>query len=220
MKTRWAIGSLVVVAMTAAVGVPTASATTLCEAQKETLCPAGERYNVPQKIQGSAPAGVPLELIFGEVTVKCDESKFAAETKLNEGVGKRLKVEIGVWSAQHKGGECETQAGGKCSTTKWTGLPYAEAGFYATINGLGTLKVEKGATIEVVCGMVKCIYSPKASLELAFIGGLAGEAVLRASGLTLEKQAGSNIFCAMTAKLEAEYAISEPAKALWVSKEP
>ena len=147
MKTKWVVGLLTMAALAVAAVAGTASATTLCEAQKEIVCPAGERYTPPTKLQGSSPFGVPFELVFGEVTVECNESKIAAETKTNKGPGLELKTEIGVWSNKQNGGECETQGGIKCPTTQWTGLPYTENEVHITYtasgNGNGKLRIEK-----------------------------------------------------------------------------
>jgi hypothetical protein len=77
----------------------------------------------------------------------------------------------------------------------------------------------KTLTIEAVCGGVKCIYS-KNGAELEFKGGGAGEAQINANAVKLEKAAGSNAFCSTSATMAAEYLISEPAKAVWITKSP
>jgi hypothetical protein len=199
----------------------TASATTLCTVNVNP-CPAGNRYPEKQNLNASLVAGTVFTVQYGTVTVKCNESSFTSETQKNEGVSARLLTEIGTWTLAHNGGACETAGGVKCTVNKWVNLPYKEAGVYAEGGGgSGSLKVEKNsAKLELVCSGVKCVYN-LLTLKLEFKGGGAGAARLVLNKATMGlSELESSEFCGKTATLSAEYKVTTPATAVWVSESP
>jgi hypothetical protein len=180
------------------------------------LCPAGDRYPEKQKIQATLKAKTEFELNIASATIKCNESVFKGETIKSEGKNLKLTYEVGTWTANKGGGECE--AGGQKCAVKATGLPYAQAGITQTGEANGWITIEKGATFEVTCGTAVCIYG-KSPLAIFMIGGKP--AVLSMLAKKLERTAGSNVICAAEAELTTEYTLTEPAmKEVWVSQEP
>lgn len=76
MKAKCIVILLTVSGLLAA--APAASPTTLCEsAPSPSVCPAGERYAIPQKIQAGLAAKTIFKIVEGGITVECNESKFA-----------------------------------------------------------------------------------------------------------------------------------------------
>jgi hypothetical protein len=222
MKMKCVFALLGVLMITAAFGTGPAAATTLCESKLFT-CPMGERYTpLPQKLQAALTAKTNWALTYGEVTITCNESKLAAEAVKDEGIGKRLKVEIGTLSLGTSGGKCQDQTGTVCTENEWVSLPYIEAGITPSMMtlGNGTFKIDKAARVAIKCEGVKCVYDAE-PLEFELIGGAAGLARLVAKSVTMSKdEIPSALICNKTASLSFDYTITTPAKAVWVSSEP
>jgi hypothetical protein len=211
--------SLAAVLCTVALAGPgSASAETLCSTTPfVNECPLANRLGIPTTIKAQTGEAV---FLAGSLTIKC-VSKIKGETVANLGAGAGLKGKLT---------ELTLTTCTNCNPTSTAeNLPYkfvmtATSGTVGTVDFLQWEALGNPQFKFTGCfGTLTCIYGA-ASIEFKFKASAgATKAAFIEVGTTapvLQKQEGSNVACAGTAKIEkATYEISEPLP-LWLAKEP
>ncbi len=208
----------VAICATALAGIGTASADTLCSTTPfVNECPLANRLGIPTTIKAQTGEAV---FVAGSLTIKC-VSKMKGETVQNLGAGAGLKGKLT---------ELTLTTCTNCNPTATAeNLPYkfvmaATSGTAGTVDFLQWEALGNPQFKFTGCfGTLTCIYGA-ASIEFKFKASAgATKAAFIEVGTTapvLQKQEGSNVACAGTAKIEkATYEISEPLP-LWLAKEP
>lgn len=199
-------------------GIGTASADTLCSTTPVVNeCPLGNRLGIPTTIKAQTGEAV---FVAGSLTIKC-VSKMKGETVENLGVGAGLKGKLT---------ELTLTSCTNCNPTATAeNLPYkfvmaATSGTVGTVDFLQWEALGNPQFKFTACfTTLTCIYGA-ASIEFKFKASASGTkaAFIEVGGTApvLQKQEGSSVQCAGTAKVEkATYEVSEPLP-LWLAKEP
>jgi hypothetical protein len=181
-------------AVLAALGPATASATRLCSVKGE-ICPEAKRWLEGTEITG---ASTTFQIVTASGNMNCNKSKIEGEL-INGGGGAGVAVAARIDTLTFA--ECSI-GGTQCTVATDLLAPYSIQ--FAWTSGFnGTMQISPGW--EFVCGTkLNCAYSaPNAKLTVT--GGEAAE--VGASNLTLSRQ---GTICTTTAKLNAIYVLSSP----------
>jgi RHS repeat-associated protein len=200
-----ALGALAILAAT---GGPTASATTLCSLNGSP-CP-GVEYPSGTKVDGALVSGGKSKFVTSLGTIECTTSTVTGETTSAGGEGKAVEGTIG--SLAFSG----CKLGETSCTATVVNLPHS-ASATATEKGNGTLamKDSEGVGATVKCGLViDCTLSTEEA-KLKLTGG--NPAIASAEAVPLGKLSGAK--CPSEAKWSAEYELSQP-KPLYVVTKP
>ena len=194
-----ATAAIVAVALTAAFGAGSASATRLCEAPGFfTFC------------TSTIPANTPLKLVqlgkskfeIGIFTVECGASTLGGETTNAGGAGEGTAVKVTfpnrafVECTDGKGNPCETEV----LRERWNG------GFYGSGNKDGSLLFDN--EWKFTCGANWCIYQVNVVDEGIVKGGEPARVEVKEEELSII--AGSTNKCAQFPKWSATYEVPTP----------
>lgn len=200
------LAAIAVLAVTAFVGVASASAASTELCSTNTAPCSGTKYlsgtSVSAKLKGTSVAKLETNL----VTVTCTASTVGGKTTSSGGAG----AVTGQISSLTFGGTCKTGGGTTCEVTVLhLATPY-NASIEATGGGNGAMTVTTGSSgkpgATVHCGsFINCSFET-ASAALTVTGG--NPAVAKAEGIELEHSNGA--FCPAEAFWTAEYEVTAP----------
>jgi hypothetical protein len=214
--------ALAVIAVTASISTGSASAETLCKAAETETCAVGNRYALPQFIDGENFTGEPALLLTPLGTVKCN-SKWFSDAKTNEGQHTGLSglVEVVTFT------NCETLCGSifaenleVASGKSWLFLAVALEQHILVGGGNHGTPAILASECSIGGFSVSCLYELATTPALFTFTGGKPASMSAAIPLKRSIAGGHSMLCPKETELDLKYKITKPTEGLWLSALP